>query len=48
MARGKHKVFHEVETLQVQPSSYDIPAVRLAELGEIVGLDDLPLQASRL
>ena len=44
MAGRKHEVFDKVEPFNIQPSPYNFSAVSLAELTEVVCIDDHFLQ----
>ena len=48
MAWGKHEVFDKIQPVDIQPSSYDFSAMPLAELREVVCIDNLSLQLSGL
>jgi len=43
MAWGKHKVFYEVEPVNIQSVPHDLSAVCFAEFSEVVRFDDFPL-----
>ena len=44
MAWGKHKVLHKIEPVNIQPATDNLSAVCFAEFGEVVRVDDFPLQ----
>ena len=46
MAWGKHEVFHKVEPVDIQSAPHNLSAVCFAEFGEVICLDDFPLQLS--
>jgi hypothetical protein len=48
VACRKYKVFDEVEPVNIQPSTHNLLAVPLAELGEFFCIDNLSLQLAGL
>jgi hypothetical protein len=45
VAGRKHKRLHKVQPIDVEPVSHDLPAVLLAEVAEILRVDQLPAES---
>jgi hypothetical protein len=43
----KHKRLHKVEPIDIKPVSHDLPVVFLAEIAEILRINELPFESVR-
>jgi hypothetical protein len=41
----KHKRLHKVEPIDIEPVSHDLPVVLLAEIAEVLRINELPLES---
>ena len=47
MVGRKHKRLHKVEPVDIEPVSHHFPVVLLAEIAEVLGINELPLESVR-